>query len=74
MIGSYGMKKKLQLPPMGFAKAFAKKLHNATSSKGNADMFMRKDVYDHLVDANKKVAFTVTSEGSKDQLTKGQKT
>lgn len=29
---------------------------------------------DHIVDANKKVAFTVTSEGSKDQLTKGQKT
>ena len=39
MIGSYGMKKKLQLPPMGFAKTFAKKLHDAASSKGNAEVF-----------------------------------
>lgn len=59
---------------MGFAKTFAEKLHDAASSKGNAEMFMRKDVYDHVVDANKKVTSTVTSEGSKDQLTKGQKT
>jgi hypothetical protein len=59
---------------MGFAKTFAKKLHDATSSKGNTEMFMRKDVYDHLVDANKKVTSTVISKGSKDQLTKGQKT
>lgn len=78
MIGSCGMKKKHQLPPMGFAKSFAKKLHDAASSKGNAEMFIRKNVYDHLVDANKKVidwhedarakvTITVTSEGSKDR-------
>lgn len=68
------MKKGQPIKPTGFAKTFAKKLHDAASSKGNAEMFMRKDVYDHLVDANKKGTSTVTSEGSKDQLTKGQKT
>lgn len=78
MIGSCGMKKKHQLPPMGFAKAFAKKLHDAASSKGNAEMFMHRDHHEKVIDWHEddraKVTFTVTSEGSKDQLMKGQKT
>ena len=78
MIGSCGMKKKLQLPPMGFAKTFAKKLHDAASSKGNAEMFMHRDHHEKVIDWHEddraKVTITVTSEGSKDQLMKGQKT
>ena len=78
MIGSCGMKKKHQLHPMGFAKTFAKKLNDAASSKGNAEMFMHqnhhKKVIDWHEDNRAKVTITVTSEGSKDQLMKGQKT
>jgi hypothetical protein len=63
---------------IAFTKPFTNKLKDAASIKGNAVMFMRKDVYDHIVDANKKVinwhedarakvTITVTSERSKDQ-------
>lgn len=48
---------------VAFAKPFTNKLKDATSIKGNAKMFMRKDVYDHIVDLNK----VVESERSKDQ-------
>lgn len=72
------MKKKQQLPPSGFAKTFAKKLHDAASSKGNAEMFMHRDLHKKVIDWHEddraKVTITVTSEGSKDQLMKGQKT
>lgn len=48
---------------VAFAKPFTNKLKDATSIKGNAVMFIRKDVYDHIVDINK----MVESERSKDQ-------
>ena len=48
---------------IAFTKPFTNKLKDAASIKGNAVMFMRKDVYDHLVDVNK----MVESERSKDQ-------
>jgi hypothetical protein len=38
-----------------FAKPFTNKLKDAASIKGNAVMFMRKDVYDHIVGVNKMV-------------------
>lgn len=48
---------------VAFAKPFTNKLKDATFIKGNAVMFIRKDVYDHIVDINK----MVESERSKDQ-------
>lgn len=45
---------------VAFAKPFTNKLKDADFSKGNAVMFMRKDVFDHIVEANKK---DVTNEG-----------
>ena len=45
---------------IAFTKPFTNKLKDATFSKGNAVMFMRKDVFDHIVEANKK---DVTNEG-----------
>ena len=71
MIGSCGMKKKHQLPPMGFTKTFAKKLHDAASSKRPVELFMHRDHHKNVVDWHEddrsKVTITVTSEGSKDQ-------
>ena len=48
---------------VAFTKPFTNKLKDASLIKGDAVMFMRKDVYDHIVDVNK----MVESERSKDQ-------
>jgi len=48
---------------VAFTKPFTNKLKDAAFIKGNATMYMRKDVYDHIVDPNK----MVESERSKDQ-------
>ena len=40
---------------IAFAKPFTNKLKDAAFIKGNATMYMRKDVYDHIVDINKMV-------------------
>lgn len=48
---------------VAFTKSFTNKLKDAAFIKGNAVMFMRKDVYDHIVNVNK----MVESERSKDQ-------
>lgn len=45
---------------VAFAKPFTNKLKDADFSKGNAVIFMRKDVFGHIVEANKK---DVTNEG-----------
>lgn len=72
------MKKRHKLPPTVFAGTFAKKLQEAASSNGNAEMFMHRDHHKKVIDWHEddraKVTITVTSEGSKDQLMKGQKT
>lgn len=48
---------------VAFTKPFTNKLKDAAFTKGNTVMFMRKDVYDHIVDINK----MVESERSTDQ-------
>lgn len=48
---------------VAFTKPFTNKLKDTAFIKGDAVMFMRKDVYDHIVDLNK----MVKSERSTDQ-------
>ena len=48
---------------VAFTKPFTNKLKDTAFIKGDAVMFMRKDVYDHIVDVNK----MVESERSRDQ-------
>lgn len=48
---------------VAFAKPFTNKLKDAASIKGNAVMFMHKDIYDRIAKGNK----VVESERSKDQ-------
>lgn len=48
---------------IAFTKPFTNKLKDTAFIKGKAMMFMRKDIYDHIVDPNK----MVESERSKDQ-------
>ena len=56
---------------VAFAKPFTNRLKDATSIKGNAVMFMRKDIYEKVInwheDDRCKVTITVTSERSTDQ-------
>jgi len=65
------MKKNQQVAPTGFTKTFAKKLHDAASSKGSAELFMHRDHHKKVVDWHEddraKVTVTVISERSKDQ-------
>jgi len=48
---------------VAFTKPFTNKLKDAALIKGNAEMFMRKDIYDRIVKSNK----VVESERSTDQ-------